>query len=64
MVNSCYPHNCTARNVKETREVGITFYRTPVKEPKRSPWLNAIKREDFNPKLHTVMCSQHFAGGK
>ena len=64
MVNSCCAHNCTTRDVKEIREAGIKFYRIPVKEPKRTLWLNAIARKDFNPKPHTVICSQHFVGGK
>ena len=63
-MNSCCAHNCTARDVKETREAGISFYRIPVKEPKRTLWLNAIGRKDFNPKPHTVICSQHFVGGE
>ena len=45
-------HNCTAR---DTREAGITFYRIPAKE---TLWLNAIGRKNFNPKPHTVICSQ------
>ena len=64
MVNSCCAHNCTTRDGKETREAGITFYRIPVKESKRMLWLNAIGRKDFNPKPHTVICSQHFVGGE
>ena len=64
MVNSCCAHNCTARDGKEIREAGITFYRIPVKESKRMLWLNAIGRKDFNPKPHTVICSQHFVGGE
>ena len=64
MVNSCCAHNCTARDTKETREAGITFYRIPAKEPKRTLWLNAIGRKNFNPKPHTVICSQHFVGGE
>ena len=60
MVNSCCAHNCTARDTKETREAGITF----AKEPKRTLWFNAIGRKDFNPKPHTVICSQHFVGGE
>ena len=46
------------------REAGITFYRIPAKEPKRTLWLNAIGRKNFNPKPHTVICSQHFVGGE
>ncbi|XP_019859329.1 PREDICTED: uncharacterized protein LOC100640513 [Amphimedon queenslandica] len=63
MVNSCCAFNCTTRDCKETRDAGIKFYRIPLKEPKRSLWLNAIKRKNFEPKQHTVICSQHFVGG-
>ena len=63
MVNSCCAFGCTARDIKENRDVGIKFYRIPVKEPKRTLWLNAIRRHNFQPKQHTVICSQHFVGG-
>ena len=33
-----------------------------MKEHKRSIWMSAIKRKDFNPKSYTVICSQHFGG--
>ena len=49
MVNSCCAHNCTTRDTKETREAGITFYRIPAKEPKRTLWLNAIGRKKLQP---------------
>ena len=63
MVNSCCAFGCTARDIKENRDAGIKFYRIPVKEPKRTLWLNAIRRHNFQPKQHTVICSQHFVGG-
>ena len=64
MVNSCCAFNCTAKDTKENRDAGIKFYRIPLKEPKCMLWLNAIKRKNFNPKAHSVICSQHFIGGK
>ena len=64
MVNTCCAHNCTSRDVKETREEAIMFYSILVREPKHSLWLNAIMRKDFNPKSHMAICSQHFVGGK
>ena len=64
MVNSCCAHSCTARDIKETRAAGMKFYRIPITEPKRTLWLNAIGRKDFQPKSHTVICSQHFVGGE
>ena len=50
------------RDVKETREAGIKFYRIPQSEAKRRLWLNAINRKDFHPTTDTVICSQHFVG--
>ena len=67
MTNLCCAHNCTSRDVNETMEAGIRFYRIPVKQPiaKHSCWLNTIKRNDFHPnKSHTVICSQNPVGGK
>ena len=63
MVRSCCAYNCTTRDVKETREAGITFYRIPQNKAKWELWLNAIKRKDFCPSASTVLCSQHFVGG-
>ena len=63
MVYSCCAFNCTTRDSKENREAGITFYRIPLTEPKRTLWLNAIKRVNFEPKQHSVICSKHFVGG-
>ena len=42
MVNSCCTFNCSTIDTKVSREAGIKFYRFR-KEPKRTPWLNAIK---------------------
>ena len=46
------------------REVGVHFYRIPQNKAKRMLWLNAINRKGFNPSSSTVICSQHFVGGK
>ena len=64
MVRSCCTYNCTARDNKTTREVGVRFYRIPQNKAKRTLWLNAINRKGFNPSSSTVICSQHFVGGK
>ena len=48
MVRSCCAYNCTARDVKETREAGVKFYRIPQNEAKRKRWLNAVNRKDFH----------------
>ena len=49
MVNSSFAHNCTLRDVKETRVAGMTFYRFPEKEPKRTLWL----------KVGPQLCGRH-----
>jgi len=64
MVRSCCAHNCTARDVKRVREAGVQFYRFPQNEAKRTLWVNAVNRKDFHPNASTVICSQHFVGGK
>ena len=64
MVRSCCAIGCTARDVKETREAGVQFYRITQNETKRTLWVNAIRRKDWQPSASTVLCSQHFAGGK
>ena len=64
MVRSCCAYNCTARDNKTTREVGVQFYRIPQNKAKRTLWLNAINRKGFNTSSSTVICSQHFVGGK
>ena len=48
---------------KVSSGAGIKFYRIPHKEPNRTLWLNAINRKNFQPRAHTVICSQHFVGG-
>ena len=64
MVRSCCAIGCTARDIKETREAGVQFYRIPQNETKRVLWVNAIHRKDWQPSASTVICSQHFVGGK
>ena len=64
MVRSCCAVGCTARDVKETREAGVQFYRIPQSVTKRVMWVNAISRKDWQPSASTVICSQHFVGGK
>ena len=64
MVRSCCAINCTTKDVRETRDKEVKFYRIPQVEAKRTLWLNAIKRKDFKPGPEAVICSQHFFGGK
>ena len=63
MVLSCFAYACTARDTADTRERGIKFYVFPSDEQRRNKWISAIQRADFTPTAHSVLCSQHFAGG-
>ena len=47
-----------------TKGSGITFLRIPDREPKRSPWINAIHRKNWVPAEHERVCSVHFLSGK
>ena len=63
MVRSCCAIDCTTREVKETKEAGVQFYRIPQGPEKRMLWINAIRRKDWTPSSYSVICSKHFIGG-
>ena len=42
----------------------MQFYRFPQNEAKRTLWVNAVNRKSFRPNASTVICSQHFVGGR
>ena len=58
---SCCVINCARRFEKGS---GITFFRIPDREPKRSAWINAIRRKNWVPSEHERVCSVHFLSGK
>ena len=57
---SCFVINCARRFEKGS---GITFLRIPDREPKRSAWINAIRRKNWMPSEHERVCSVHFLSG-
>ena len=57
MVGSCSAINCTARKDPS----GISFRRFPHKNPNLlSKWVHAMKRKDWAPTEHSLLCSNHF----
>ncbi|XP_039297966.1 THAP domain-containing protein 1-like [Nilaparvata lugens] len=58
MVKSCAAYNCT-NNVKKCK--GLSFHHFPLADKRRlREWLVKIRREEFAPTVHSVICSQHF----
>ena len=58
---SCYVINCARRFEKGS---GITFLRIPDREPKRSAWIDAIRRKNWVPSEHERVCSENLLSGK
>ena len=58
---SCSVIDCTNRFQKGS---GIMFYRIPEREPKRTLWKNAIRRKNWEPSVHSRVCSRHFLSGE
>ena len=64
MVVSCCVVGCTKRFKKGD---GIKFHIFPQTKPRRTMWINAVKRIDVNTGkngFHLSVCSQHFISGK
>nr|XP_015192546.1 PREDICTED: THAP domain-containing protein 3 [Lepisosteus oculatus] len=59
MPKSCSAYNCTNRY--SSKNPDLTFHRFPFSKPHvLKEWLDNIARDDFQPKRHMVICSQHF----
>ena len=61
MVKSCCAVGCSNRYSKSC---GISFYRFPTDEAKRSKWIAAVRRYNWEPSEHSWLCSAHFVSGK
>ena len=60
MVKSCCAVGCTKRSVKGC---GVSFYRFPVDMDRRSRWIAAINRKNWQPSEYSWLCSSHFISG-
>lgn len=61
MVKSCCAVGCTNRHQKGS---GLSFYRFPVASDRRSQWIAAVRRENWQPNEYSWVCSAHFVSGK
>ena len=61
MVKSCCAVGCTNRHYKGC---GLSFYRFPTDSYRRNKWIAAIKRENWQPKEHSWICSAYFVSRK
>ena len=62
MVKTCSAVGCTKMSGKCER--GISFYRFPADPEKRAKWVAAVRRENWEPKKSSWICSAHFVSGK
>ncbi|XP_054472273.1 THAP domain-containing protein 2-like [Anoplopoma fimbria] len=60
MTNFCAAVGCSHEINAKTKEESITFHRFPKDKVKRQAWTVALRRKDFEPNDHSVVCSRHF----
>lgn len=60
MGKSCCVDDCKNRFNKNSE---LSFYRLPKAKEKRSKWIAAIHRHNWNPGPETWICSSHFVSG-
>jgi hypothetical protein len=46
-----------------SRAAGVGFFRIPADPRRRSAWIKAISRQNWEPKSWTVICGRHFVDG-
>ncbi|RXN15770.1 THAP domain-containing 6-like isoform X1 [Labeo rohita] len=60
MPDYCAAYGCSNERNEKTKQQGITFHRFPSDKQRRQSWAIALRREGFEPKDRTVLCSCHF----
>uniref|UniRef100_A0A3Q3JKN7 THAP-type domain-containing protein n=1 Tax=Monopterus albus TaxID=43700 RepID=A0A3Q3JKN7_MONAL len=60
MPDVCSAFGCSNRRNARTKEQGITFHTFPKDKVRRKAWTLALRRKDFVPSNHSVVCSCHF----
>ena len=58
MVASCSAWGCSNRETPEAKANGVTFHRIP--KARRKQWIEATRRQDWNPAPSAKICSEHF----
>ena len=57
MLSTCCAIGCTNRYRKGSE---VKFYRFPSDSQRRNLWIQAIRRKDWEPNVHSRLCSDHF----
>ena len=57
MPTSCCAIGCANRYRKGSN---VKFYRFPTDALRRDLWVSAMRRENWSPKEHSRLCSEHF----
>ncbi|KAL0978267.1 hypothetical protein UPYG_G00168190 [Umbra pygmaea] len=60
MPDFCAAYGCSNERNEKTKQKGITFHSFPSDKQRRQSWTIALRREGFEPKDRTVLCSCHF----
>ncbi|KAK9528934.1 hypothetical protein VZT92_013061 [Zoarces viviparus] len=60
MPEFCAALGCSNERNAKTEQQEITFHRFPKDKCERQAWMVALRREDFEPTDHSVICSCHF----
>ena len=61
MVKKCCAVGCHNAYRKDS---GIHFYRFPTDPERRSKWIAAVSRENWQPNEYSWLCSEHFVSGE
>ena len=60
MVFNCVVYQCFNRQNKCTKDRKLRFFRFPKNKRKRTAWVKAINRKDWQPNEYSRICSDHF----
>ncbi|KAK2864163.1 hypothetical protein Q7C36_003317 [Tachysurus vachellii] len=60
MPDFCATFGCSNERNLKTKQQGITFHKFPSDKQRRQSWTIALRKEGFEPKHRTLMCSCHF----
>ncbi|XP_068086513.1 THAP domain-containing protein 2-like [Anabrus simplex] len=56
----CCVRGCNNRSDRH-RKTGIGFHRFPKDPDLRARWMKAVKRKNWVPGVHSVICTKHFS---
>uniref|UniRef100_A0A8P4G148 THAP-type domain-containing protein n=1 Tax=Dicentrarchus labrax TaxID=13489 RepID=A0A8P4G148_DICLA len=60
MPDFCAAYGCSNERTEKNKQQGITYHRFPSDKQRHQSWAIALRREGFEPKDRTILCSCHF----